>query len=141
MLDDFTSLPFVPSGRAQLEVAKRWRVWSDGSAVGRGFGQPYLHEFKYAYAAAIALGEKTVEGRPGGGFVKPAKGRAMQPGDWINFKISDTNNQIAVRPYAKGRLGVSRECSAPPPFGGDLRASTPNPPRASRHGPTLTVAA
>ena len=53
-------------------------MWSDGSAVGRGSVHPCL---RFEYAAAIALGQKTVEGRPGGGFVEPTKGRAMQPGD------------------------------------------------------------
>ena len=68
------------SGRSKLEEARNKSHWPDGQKVGRGFGQPYLHE---KYARSVSTGQKTVEGRPGGGWL--AKGIA--PNYYIKFKI------------------------------------------------------
>lgn len=70
----------LASGRRVLRDARHAKHWPDGQKVGRGFGQPYL---QYKYARAVAMKQKTVEGRPGGGWL--AKGIA--PNDYINFKI------------------------------------------------------
>ena len=50
------------------------------SVVALASRSPYL---QYKYARAVAMKQKTVEGRPGGGWL--AKGIA--PNDYINFKI------------------------------------------------------
>lgn len=79
-----------PSGRRQLKFAK-YHVsrWPDGQKVGRGHGQPYLMA---KYAKAVAKGEKTVEGRPGGGWL--AKGIA--PDDYISFKIPGHKSRALI---------------------------------------------
>ena len=77
-----------PSGRRKLRTAWDASRWPDGAKVGRGHGQPYLMA---KYARAVAKGEKTVEGRPGGGWL--AKGIA--PNDYINFKIPG-HQQLAL---------------------------------------------
>ena len=69
-----------PSGRSKLREARDKSCWPNGEKVGRGYGQPYLQE---TYARAVSIGLKTVEGRPGGGWL--AKGIA--PNDYITFKI------------------------------------------------------
>ena len=71
-----------PSGRAQLRSACSKTRWPDGARVGRGFPQPYLQA---QYAVAVANGRKTVEGRPGGGWL--AQGKGIKPDDYIRFKI------------------------------------------------------
>ena len=87
-----------PSGRRELKLAK-YHVsrWPDGQKVGRGHGQPYLMA---KYAKAVAKGEKTVEGRPGGGWL----GKGIAPDDYISFKI----------PGQKSRALIVRACPTPP---------------------------
>ena len=72
------------SGRHQLEAAIKKRRWPDGRPVGRGHAAPYLQP---KFAAAIAERRKTFEGRPGGGWVQPAGGRALAPDDYVRFKV------------------------------------------------------
>ena len=71
--------PGWPSGEQALRQALRTSVWADGQPVGRGHASPYIQA---AYALAIARGAKTVEGRPGGGWVKD-----VAVNDYIKFKI------------------------------------------------------
>ena len=68
-----------PSGRNELAHAKKAGCWKDGRRVGRGFPQPCLQAH---HARAIARGKKTVEGRPGGGWLKN-----VQADDYINFQV------------------------------------------------------
>ena len=71
------------SGRRQLAKGQLSGKWPDGRRIGRGFASPYL---QYKYAQAMAERRKTVEGRPGGGWLERG-GTLIQPDDYINFKI------------------------------------------------------
>ena len=82
------------TGQRAISKARATGYWRDGMPFGRGFGQPYLMA---KYADAILKGDKTVEGRPGGGFLKTAK-RYIDKGDYINFKVSGQSGRLlAVR--------------------------------------------
>ena len=72
--------PTWRTGKHALAEAKRRGSWPDGALIGCGHPSPYI---RAEYATAIANGLKTVEGRPGGGFL--AKGIAKN--DYINFKV------------------------------------------------------
>ena len=72
-----------PSGRVELRAARAQGKWPDGKPVGRGFPQPYLQA---QYANAVTDGLKTVEGRPGGGWVSGVAGRGIKADDYIHFK-------------------------------------------------------
>ena len=54
------------SGEKELAVARHAGQWADGAKIGRGHGSPYL---QMAYAQAIRNRTKTVEGRPGKGWL------------------------------------------------------------------------
>ena len=82
------------SGRHQLEAAIKKRRWPDGRPVGRGHAAPYLQP---KFAAAIAERRKTFEGRPGGGWVQPAGGRALAPDDYVRFKVVGHSDGLCVR--------------------------------------------
>ena len=82
------------SGRRQLESAIEKRRWPDGKPLGRGHSAPYLQP---EYAAAIAERRKTFEGRPGGGWVQPALGRALAPDDYVCFKVVGHPEGLCVR--------------------------------------------
>ena len=82
------------SGRHQLEAAIKKLRWPDGRPVGRGHAAPYLQP---QFAAAIAHGRKTIEGRPGGGWVHPAGGRALAPDDYVRFKVVGHSDGPCVR--------------------------------------------
>lgn len=82
------------SGRRQLESAIKKARWPDGKPLGRGHSAPYLQP---EYAAAIAERRKTVEGRPGGGWVQPALGRALAPDDYVRFKVVGHPEGLCVR--------------------------------------------
>ena len=84
----------LSTGQRAIAKARASGFWDDGMAFGRGFGQPYL-EAKYADAILKRL--KTIEGRPGGGFLKTSK-RYIDKGDYINFKVSgQSGRMLAVR--------------------------------------------
>jgi len=84
----------LSTGQRAIAKARASGFWHDGMAFGRGFGQPYL-EAKYADAILKRL--KTIEGRPGGGFLKTSK-RYIDKGDYINFKVSgQSGRMLAVR--------------------------------------------
>ena len=82
------------SGRQQLAHAIAKRRWPDGKPLGRGHSAPYLQP---QFAAAIACGRKTFEGRPGGGWVRAANGRVLAPDDYIRFKIVGHSEGLCVR--------------------------------------------
>ena len=73
-----------PSGRRWLNHANRLGHWQDGQPLGKGFPQPCLQP---EYARLIARGRKTVEGRPGGGWLTTLP----QPNDYINFQVNGGN--------------------------------------------------
>ena len=68
------------SGRQQLARAIAKKLWPDGKPLGRGHAAPYLQPL---FAAAIAHGRKTMEGRPGGGWIQPGSGRVLAPDDYM----------------------------------------------------------
>ena len=82
------------SGRQQLANAKAKRRWPDGKPLGQGHAAPYLQP---VFAAAIATGRKLYEGRPGGGWVRPANsGRLLAPDDYVRFKVSGHTDGLCV---------------------------------------------
>jgi len=97
----------LSTGQRAIAEARDSGFWNDGMAFGRGHGQPYLEP---KYADAILKGRKTVEGRPGGGFLKTSQ-RYIDKGDYINFKVSgQTGRLLAVR--ALRFSGLSEHCSS-----------------------------
>ena len=72
-----------PSGRRALAKGRLSGKWPDGRPIGRGFASAYL---QMQYARAMAQRRKTVEGRPGGGWVE-RNGSLIAPDDYISFKI------------------------------------------------------
>ena len=78
----------LASGRRVLRDARLAKHWPDGQKIGRGFGMPYL---QLKYAKAVAKKQKTVEGRPGGGWLA----NGIAPNDYINFKIPG-HQQLAL---------------------------------------------
>ena len=73
-----------------MESAIRKGFWPAGRPVGRGHATPYLQP---KYAAR----RKTVEGRPGGGWVRAAGGRLLAPDDYIRFKVVGYPEGLCVR--------------------------------------------
>lgn len=82
------------SGRRQLESAIKKRRWPDGKPLGRGHAAPYLQP---KYAAAIAARCKTLEGRPGGGWVAGKRGRMVAIDDYVRFKVVGYPEGLCVR--------------------------------------------
>ena len=82
------------SGRRQLESAIKKRRWPDGKPLGRGHSAPYLQP---EYAAAIAERRKTIEGRPGGGWVHGKRGRIIAVDDYVRFKVVGQPEGLCVR--------------------------------------------
>ena len=82
------------SGRRQLESAIKKRRWPDGKPLGRGHSAPYLQP---EYAAAIAERRKTLEGRPGGGWVHGKRGRMLAVDDYVRFKVVGQPEGLCVR--------------------------------------------
>ena len=82
------------SGRLQLESAIKKRRWPDGKPLGRGHSAPYLRP---EFAAAIAEGRKTVEGRPGGGWVDGKRGRMVAVDDYVRFKVVGEAEGLCAR--------------------------------------------
>ena len=88
------------SGEQQLAKMKRQGHWPDGRPIGRGYPQPCLQP---KYAEMIAAGIKTVEGRPGGGFLGSGA-RHLAVDDYINFQVNGGRRLVvrvmAVHKYA-----------------------------------------
>ena len=82
------------SGRRQLESAIKKRRWPDGKPLGRGHSAPYLQP---EYAAAIVERRKTLEGRPGGGWVHGKRGRMIAVDDYVRFKVVGQPEGLSVR--------------------------------------------
>ena len=120
--DDVTSC----SGELALTRAKKKGHWPDGEPVGRGHASPYLHG---KYAAMIANGLKTHEGRPGGGWLD-FKRRRIARNDYIRFKISGTGRRgilcvrvLGVKAYASFRemiMDTGVTCLLPDLNAGDI---------------------
>ena len=55
------------TGAKVLKSARQRGTWPDGKRVGHGYPQPYLQA---KYADMMAALAKTVEGRPGGGWLE-----------------------------------------------------------------------
>ena len=89
-----TSPSGFASGRLQLESAIEKRRWPDGKPLGRGHSAPYLRP---EFAAAIAEGRKTVEGRPGGGWVDGKRGRMVAVDDYVRFKVVGEAEGLCAR--------------------------------------------
>jgi len=94
-----------PSGKFELDVARSDTRWPDGQPVGRGFPQPYLQDL---YADAVAAGRKTVEGRPGGGWMKSG----VRPNDYIRFKIPRRPGRTLIV-LQRCAMMSSERCSSP----------------------------
>ena len=78
------------TGSTALKEARQRKSWPDGAPIGRGFAAPYLQS---QYAAQIGAKQKTVEGRPGGGWLV-----GITTNDWINFKVTKhAGHGLAVR--------------------------------------------
>ena len=95
-----------PSGKFEFSVARYNTTWPDGEPVGRGFPQPYLEA---QYAVAVADGRKTVEGRPGGGWMKSG----VQPNDYIRFKIPRRPGRSLIVIIPRATMSSEHCCSSP----------------------------
>ena len=95
-----------PSGKFEFSVARFNTKWPDGDPVGRGFPQPYLEA---QYAVAVADGRKTVEGRPGGGWMKSG----VHPNDYIRFKIPRRPGRSLIVTIPRATTSSEQCCSSP----------------------------
>ena len=82
------------TGSTALKQARQRKSWPDGAPIGRGFSAPYLQP---QYAAQIGAKQKTVEGRPGGGWLM-----GIAANDW-----SKKMTRVMCVPFRSASLSAS----------------------------------